>query len=117
MLVNNAGIQRRARFADGPEAADTGEIATNLEAPVRLSALFLPHLLRHAGQGRPAAIINVTSGLGYVSLAATTVNTACAMQYGPDSANGSCSTGVSKLFVRALEESGHLEGAREAEAG
>ncbi len=73
VLINNAGIQRRAHFADGPEAADTGEIATNLEAPVRLSALFLPHLLRHAGQGRPAAIVNVTSGLGYVSLAATPV--------------------------------------------
>lgn len=34
VLVNNAGIQRRAQVLDGPEAIDTGEIAINLEAPI-----------------------------------------------------------------------------------
>lgn len=74
VLVNNAGLQRRVQLAtDGAEAVDTGEIAINLEAPVHLTALFLPHLLRKAEQGRSPAIINVSSGLGYVPLAATPV--------------------------------------------
>lgn len=64
MLVNNAGIQRRARFgADGaPWAERAQEIAINLEAPIHLTALFLPHLRR-----RPrAAIVNVSSGLAFL---------------------------------------------------
>jgi uncharacterized oxidoreductase len=73
VLVNNAGIQRRTQLTDGPEAADTGEIAVNLEAPIRLTTRLLPHLISQAEQGRPAAVINVTSGLGYVALAATPV--------------------------------------------
>ena len=73
VLVNNAGIQRRVQLTDGAEAVDTGEIALNLEAPVHLTALFLPHLLRQAEQGRSPTVINVTSGLGYVPLAATPV--------------------------------------------
>lgn len=73
VLVNNAGIQRRARLTEGAGAIDTGEIATNLVAPVHLAALFVPHLLGRAEQGRTSAIINVTSGLGYVPLAATPI--------------------------------------------
>ncbi len=73
VLVNNAGIQCRVQLTDGAEAIDTGEIALNLEAPIHLTALFLPHLLRQAEQGRSPAIINVTSGLGYVPLAATPI--------------------------------------------
>jgi uncharacterized oxidoreductase len=73
VLVNNAGLQRRVRLADGADAVDTGEIATNLEAPIHLTALFLPRLLGQAARGRPAAVVNVTSGLGYVPLAATPI--------------------------------------------
>ncbi len=73
VLVNNAGLQCRVHLTDSAAAVDTGEIAINLEAPVHLTTLFLPHLLRQAEQGRSPAIINVTSGLGYVPLAATPV--------------------------------------------
>lgn len=76
VLVNNAGIQCRVQLTDGAEAIDSGEIATNLEAPVHLTALFLPHLLGQAEQGRSPAIINVTSGLAYVALAATPIYSA-----------------------------------------
>jgi uncharacterized oxidoreductase len=41
------------------------EIAINLEAPVHLCGLFLPHLLQ---QERPA-ILNVTSGLAFAPMA------------------------------------------------
>jgi uncharacterized oxidoreductase len=66
VLVNNAGIQRRIRLADQePWAAIHEEIAINLEAPVHLSRLLIPHLVTQ----RRAAIINVTSGLSFAPLA------------------------------------------------
>jgi uncharacterized oxidoreductase len=66
VLVNNAGIQRRFRLAEPEPWSETRqEIAINLEAPVHLTQLFLPQLLR---QPR-AAIVNVTSGLAFVPMA------------------------------------------------
>lgn len=73
VLVNNAGIQRRLRLPVDEEWAFTrAELAINLEAPIQLASLFIPHLLR---QQRPA-IINVTSGLSFVPLAAAPVYSA-----------------------------------------
>jgi uncharacterized oxidoreductase len=74
VLVNNAGIQRRARFSadDAPWSERTREIAINFEAPVHLTALFLPHLRKQAG----AAVINVTSGLAFVPAAFASVYSA-----------------------------------------
>jgi uncharacterized oxidoreductase len=70
VLVNNAGIQRRVRLPEpGEWQAVREEIAINLEAPIHLSTLFIPHLLR---QERPA-IVNVTSGLAFVPLAGVPV--------------------------------------------
>lgn len=64
VLVNNAGLQRRARFAedDAPWPERQQEIAINFEAPVHLCSLALEGL---RAQPR-AAIINVTSGLAFV---------------------------------------------------
>jgi uncharacterized oxidoreductase len=66
ILVNNAGIQRQIDFTKGTEDLLKGddEIQFNFTAPVHLSALFLPHLMRQA----QAAILNVSSGLGFVPL-------------------------------------------------
>ena len=70
VLVNNAGIQRRIRLADAePWEQSHDEIAINLEAPIHLSRLFIPHLLKQ----KHAAIINVTSGLSFVPLASVPV--------------------------------------------
>lgn len=66
VLINNAGIQRRVNLAENEDwAATASEIAINLEAPVHLSRLFIPHLSRQAN----AAILNVTSGLSFAPLA------------------------------------------------
>jgi uncharacterized oxidoreductase len=66
VLVNNAGIQRRIDLVAGDDWEETGnEISINLEAPIHLSMLFIPHLLK---QESPA-IVNVTSGLSFVPLA------------------------------------------------
>jgi uncharacterized oxidoreductase len=70
VLVNNAGIQRRVRLTEpGDLEALREEIAINLEAPIHLSTLFIPHLLK---QERPA-IVNVTSGLSFAPLAGVPV--------------------------------------------
>jgi uncharacterized oxidoreductase len=74
ILVNNAGIQRRVDFRKGardlPHA--DGELATNLGAPIHLTALLIPHLRRR----REAAIVNISSGLGFTPLAAVPVYSA-----------------------------------------
>ena len=63
VLMNNAGIQRRVRFLEDQEpwAVRRQEIAINVEAPIHLSALFIPHLQ----QQEAAAILNVSSGLAF----------------------------------------------------
>jgi uncharacterized oxidoreductase len=67
ILVNNAGIQRMIDMKAGPGVRFTGEdeIATNLYAPVRLCEYFTPLLLKQKG----AAIVNVSSGLGFIPIA------------------------------------------------
>ena len=70
VLVNNAGIQRRIQLAVEEPWRDTRqEIAINLDAPVHLSRLFIPHLVK---QAHPA-IINITSGLAFAPLAGAPV--------------------------------------------
>ncbi len=66
ILVNNAGIQRRMDFKRGVSALEgEDEIEINLKAPVHLTALFTPDLMKR----EESAIINVSSGLGFVPLA------------------------------------------------
>ncbi|UCC87319.1 MAG: SDR family NAD(P)-dependent oxidoreductase [Anaerolineales bacterium] len=66
ILVNNAGIQRRGLQLMQEQAWDTlsEEIKINLEAPIHLSMLFIPQLIK---QENPA-IVNVTSSLAFVPL-------------------------------------------------
>jgi uncharacterized oxidoreductase len=67
VLVNNAGVQRDIDFTKGIDAflAGESEIRINLEAPIILSGRFVPQLL---GRQEPA-IVNVSSGLGFVPAA------------------------------------------------
>ena len=64
ILINNAGVQRDIDFTKGITEflAGESEIKINLEAPIVLSGLFIPFL---TGK-KEAAIINVSSGLGFV---------------------------------------------------
>ena len=74
-VVNNAGIQHVLDFASGTplDAAAIGrEIDVNLKGVVQVANAFLPLLRR-----QPAArLVNVGSGLGYVSLAAAPIYSA-----------------------------------------
>jgi len=66
VLVNNAGIQRYPTLIDQePWSEASPEIAINLEAPIHLTRLLLPHLASKPA----AAVINVTSALSMVPLA------------------------------------------------
>jgi uncharacterized oxidoreductase len=73
VLVNNAGIQRRLRLSDQEDwNATREELAINLDAPIHLTRLVIPHLMTR----RPAAILNVSSGLAFAPLARTPVYSA-----------------------------------------
>jgi uncharacterized oxidoreductase len=66
MLVNNAGIQREVDFKQGVKGLSAeNELDINLAAPIHLSALFIPHLMTKP----EAAIVNISSGLGFIPLA------------------------------------------------
>jgi len=67
VLINNAGIQRDIDLSKGLEDILNGgnEIQINLEAPILLTALFIPHLLCKENP----VIINVSSGLAYRPMA------------------------------------------------
>ena len=67
VLINNAGIQRQVNFLKGLKdlAEADNEVATNLMAPIHLSAKLIPHLRRK----KEAAIVNISSGLAFTPLA------------------------------------------------
>jgi uncharacterized oxidoreductase len=67
ILVNNAGIQRMINLKTGESNRDKDEdeIDVNLKAPIHLCELFIPRFLDR----KQAAIVNVTSGLGFCPIA------------------------------------------------
>jgi uncharacterized oxidoreductase len=74
ILVNNAGIQRYVDLKKGFDELKSGgdEIEINLVAPVELTSLFIGHLMKRPS----AAIINVSSGLGFMPMPNTPIYSA-----------------------------------------
>ncbi|HEY3420481.1 MAG TPA: SDR family NAD(P)-dependent oxidoreductase [Methanomassiliicoccales archaeon] len=79
ILVNNAGIQRMIDFRKGAtdllshRASDgMDEIDVNLKAYVYLTAFLVPDLMKKP----KAAVVNISSGLGFIPLAITPVYSA-----------------------------------------
>jgi uncharacterized oxidoreductase len=73
VLINNAGVQGRARLGDPRDwSAMATEVAINLAAPLHLCALTVPHFARKDR----AAVINVGSGLAFAPLVAAPVYSA-----------------------------------------
>lgn len=68
-VINNAGIMRPEDIASAPDYLDTAEetIATNLLAPIRLTAALLPHFLKQP----EATVLTVSSGLAFVPMVVT----------------------------------------------
>ena len=71
VLINNAGIQKQVDFKKGVAdlAGGEDEIQINLSAPIHLSALLIPHLMKQS----ESAIINISSGLGFIPIASMPV--------------------------------------------
>lgn len=71
ILVNNAGIQRPIDLLAGADQILAGEdeIEVNLKSPILLTAMLIPLLSRQD----PAAVVNITSGLGFVPLVAVPI--------------------------------------------
>jgi uncharacterized oxidoreductase len=67
VVVNNAGVQRQIDFKKGriDLLKKDGEIDINFRAPICIVSYFIPLLLKNPG----SAIINISSGLGFVPLA------------------------------------------------
>ena len=80
MVINNAGIQRDIDLTKGLDDLISGgsEIRINLEAPVYISALFIPVL---SGK-KNAVIVNVSSGLAFMVERATGCPVYCATKAG-----------------------------------
>jgi len=78
VLINNAGIQNRPPKFTEPQdwSQHAQELSINLHAPIHLSFLFIPHLLKKADP----VIVNVTSGLSFLPVAA--MATYCATKAG-----------------------------------
>jgi uncharacterized oxidoreductase len=99
ILVNNAGIQRDIDLTKGTVEFLKGqdEIRINLEAPILLSVMFIPHLLKM----KEPAIINVSSGLGFVP--AATMPVYCATKAALHSFSMSMRYQLSKTPVKVFE--------------
>jgi uncharacterized oxidoreductase len=70
ILINNAGIQLITDFTEEIDLSRIqSEIETNFIAPVHLSSLFISQLTGKEN----AAIINITSGLAFVPIAAMAI--------------------------------------------
>ena len=74
IVINNAGMQRRINLSRADKSWDgyADEIQANLEAPIHLAMLLIPHLMQKA----EAAIINVSSGLALTPAAWVPIYTA-----------------------------------------
>jgi len=67
VLINNAGIMLHEDVTRADVTDAEATIVTNLLGPIRLTAALLPHLQTR----ERAAILNTTSGLAFVPMAAT----------------------------------------------
>jgi len=74
ILVNNAGIQRYVDLRKGYPELTCGEdeITVNFVAVVELTALFIEHLLTRPS----AAVVNISSGLGFRPMLSTPIYSA-----------------------------------------
>lgn len=65
ILVNNAGIQQRVNLLNAKNNWECyqKEMAINLEGPIHLTMLFIPHLIKREN----AAVINISSGLAVMT--------------------------------------------------
>jgi short-subunit dehydrogenase involved in D-alanine esterification of teichoic acids len=70
-VILMAGVQHNLSFFDANTSTDANIIAetnTNITAPVIISRTIVPFLATKAGEGKPANLLLVTSGLAFLPL-------------------------------------------------
>jgi uncharacterized oxidoreductase len=99
VLVNNAGVQRDIDLTHGPYEflAGDNEIRINLEGPIVLTAMLVPLLAKNAAP----ALINVSSGLGFVPMASMPVY--CASKAGMHAFTLAMRAQLAKRDVKVFE--------------
>jgi uncharacterized oxidoreductase len=99
IVINNAGIQRFIDLKNGTGDLLRGEdeAQTNFSAPIYLSAYFAPLLMKKS----ESAIINISSGLGFVPIAAMPVY--CATKAGIHAFTVSLRHQLKKTTVKVFE--------------
>jgi uncharacterized oxidoreductase len=98
ILINNAGIQNEIDLSeDCIIDLIQNEVDTNFVAPVHLSNLFIPHLLKK----QYSAIINITSGLAFTPIAAMPIY--CATKAAMHSLTLSLRHQLSKTPIKVFE--------------
>ncbi|MGC2654184.1 MAG: SDR family NAD(P)-dependent oxidoreductase [Mycobacterium sp.] len=97
VLINNAGIQRPEDLLIGDVSAAEQTVAINLLGPIRLTAALLPALL---DKPHPA-MLNVTSGLGFMPSALTP--TYCATKAAMHSYTESLRFQLRKTSIQVIE--------------
>lgn len=99
ILINNAGIQRYVDLTCGADELKNGEdeIKINFEAPIYLAALFTPFLANK----KDTAIINVSSGLGFVPMARMPIY--CATKAAMHSYSMTLRHQLSKVGIKVIE--------------
>jgi uncharacterized oxidoreductase len=99
ILVNNAGVQRDIDLTHGVEEffAGDNEIRVNLEAPIILSGMLIPLLARNPAP----ALINLSSGLGFVPMANMPVY--CASKAGMHAFSMAMRVQLGKLGMKVFE--------------
>jgi len=98
ILINNAGIMTDINLHEAKDLDQlTNEIDTNLKGPIRMNAIFLPHLKTKAA----AAIVNVSSGLAFVPLPSAPVY--CATKAALHSYTQSLRVQLKKTNVKVFE--------------
>jgi len=98
VVIHMAGIMKPENLNEAPDlAAIDATIATNLTAPLHLTAALLPHLKQQA----EATIMTVTSGLAFLPLALTP--TYCATKAAMHSWSLSLRYQLKDTAVRVLE--------------
>jgi len=99
LLINNAGIQKAVDLRKGTVdlLGDEDEIEINLKAPIHLSTLFIPHLIKQ----KESAIVNITSGLAFTPLAVVPIY--CATKAGLHSFSQSLRHQLQNTSIKVFE--------------
>ncbi|BAY42844.1 short-chain dehydrogenase/reductase SDR [Scytonema sp. HK-05] len=99
ILVNNAGIQKEVDLRKGAVdlLEEEMEIDINLKAPIHLSTMFIPHLIKQ----RESAIVNITSGLAFTPLAVVPIY--CATKAGLHSFSQSLRHQLRNTSIKVFE--------------